>query len=373
MPSCDPRPRRERRPRRLSSRVWARLAAIPLLALLAGGCDLPTSLPRWDTQWLIPVRNTSLSVAQLLPSSVSIASDNSAFLASVAPVTMSRSLGELCSACTASAIPVPKPAFTATVADTLRLPADVASATLAGGTVAVSITNGFGFDPIRPSAAARGSLTVTMASGSSPIGTLTLDGTTDALPANSTVERTVTLSGAAIGGKIAVQLIVDSPAGDPVRIDPGQRFSLRATPQSIRLSDVTVAVSQKRVTVQPVELNVGDIDPSLIDRVKAGALVLDIANPFNVAGNLTITIAGPSVNITRPIQLLPGNTAPRVQFTQQEIQSILGRSGVTLAATGLVSAIHVDTLGAVGVVRVAPSQAVQVNAQLELTLGSKEN
>ena len=117
------------------------------------------------------------------------------------------------------------------------------------------------------------------------------------------------------------------------------------------------------MTIQAAQLNVSDIDASLVERVKAGALVLDITNPFGVTGPLTLRITGPGVNLTRSVQLGSGQTTQTVPFTQEEIQSILGRSGVTFSATGAV--------GATQAVKLAPSQVVQLNAQLELTLGPK--
>lgn len=364
MPTYDSRRRPERRARRPQRRVRTVLAS-PLLLLLAAGCDFPTGLPKWDTQWLVPVRSTSFTVAQLLPTTVTTTADNSAFVVAVAPITIARSLATLCSACVAAnGQVVAKPAFTTTVSDTLRLPADVAAATLAGGTVTVSITNGLNFDPIRPSATQRGSLTLTLTSGSATVGTLTLNGATDALAPSSTTTRSVTLAaGVPIAGRIAAVLAVSSPAGDPVRIDAGESFSVTVTPQTVRVSDVTVAVSGKSVAIQPVELKVNDIDQSLIDRVRAGALVLNIVNPFGVTGTLNLTIAGPGVTIRKQVQLGTGATTQRVPFTTDEIKSILGRSGVTFAATGPVSSAQP--------VKVTPSQAVQVNAQLELTLGSQ--
>ncbi len=345
----------------------ASCAPVPLLLLaLAAGCDFPTSLPKWDTQWLVPVRTTSLPVTQLLPTSVGTSADGLSFVVSVAPITISRSLGELCSACGAvNGLIVPKPAFSASVSDTLRLPSDVAGATLVGGPMPSSISNGFNFDPIRPSATARGTLALTLSSGAATAGALTLSGATDSVPAGSTTTRAIPLTtGAAVTGKIAAVLAINSPAGDPVRIDAGQRFGVTVSPQTVRVSDVTVAVTGKSVSIQPVELSVSDIDQSLVDRVRAGALVLNIVNPFGVTGTLTMTISGPGVTIRKPVQLGTGSTTQRVPFTEDEIRSILGKSGVSFTASGSVNAAQP--------VKLTPSQAVQVTAQLELTLGSTQ-
>jgi len=341
------------------------LRAAPMLALLAGACDYPTSLPKWDTQWLVPAKSTTLSPGQLLPANVTLASDNSAFLVSVAPVTISRSLGELCTACTAlNGQTVAKPLFTATPTDTLRFPAGVSAATLAGGAVSISINNGLNFDPIRPGASSRGTLQLTLTSGGTTVGGLTLDGNSDALPAGQTTTRTITLTAGAVAGKIAVSMTVTSPLGDPVRLDTNQRFNVTATPQSIRFSDVTVSVTQKQVSVQQQTMNFSDIDQSVIDRVKdPSSLVLTINNPFAVTGTLTLNFINAAQPITKQVTLSGGTTTQRVSFTHQELQALLGRV-VTLTATG--------TVNAAAAIKITPAQVVQINTQLELTLGPKE-
>jgi hypothetical protein len=343
---------------------WA-LRALPMLALLAGACDYPTSLPKWDTQWLVPSKSTTLSAGQLLPSSVTLASDNSAFLVSVAPVTISRSLGELCSACSGlNGLTTPKPPFNSTPTDTLRFPPEVSSASLAGGTVAIAINNGLGFDPIRPGVGARGTLQLTLTSGGTTVGTLTLDGNSDALPAGQTTTRTITLGAGAVSGKITVLMAVNSPLGDPVRIDTNQRFSVTATPQAIRFSDVTVTVSQKAVTVNQQTMDFSDIDQAVIDRVKdPSSLVLTIANPFAVTGTLSLKFINAAQPLTKQVTLSGGTTTQKVSFTHQELQSLLGRV-ITLQATG--------TVNAATAVKITPAQVLQINTQLELTLGPKE-
>src|SRR4051812_43224662 len=64
------------------------------------GCDIPTDAPKWDVKFMVPSKGTSLSVSQLLPSSISVVSDASAFQINLAPATFSRTLGELCPPCT---------------------------------------------------------------------------------------------------------------------------------------------------------------------------------------------------------------------------------------------------------------------------------
>ncbi len=353
-------------PRRSPLRIHARPGGLLPLALLAlAACDFPTALPKWDTQWLVPVQNTTVGADHLLPGGVSLA-DNTAFAVSVAPATLSRSLGEMCgSACTAvSGLMVPKPAFTSTLVDTLRFPPEATSATLGSGVVTLAVTNGFGFDPLRPGATSRGTLTVTLTSGSTSLGALSLSGDSVALPPGSTLTRDVVLTAGAVSNQILAQMTLVSPAGDPVRIDPTERVSLTATPQQLRLTDVSVAVTQKQVAIEPFELDLTGIDQTLIDRVQGGALVLNIVNPFGVTGTIALRFTSSDMSpIAKSVALAAGTSSPSVDFTPEELRTMLGRQ-VTVTGTGPLSAPQA--------VKLTPAAAVRITTRLSLVIGSKE-
>jgi hypothetical protein len=357
------------RPRRRPPR--ARIFAPSLLvasALLSTACDYPTTSPKWLTEWLVPVKGTVLTVDELLPAGVTIAPDSSAFLAMVDPVTFSSSLGELCGApCqSVSGLTAPKPAFTATLGDQLRLPADVASATLAGGTVALALTNDLSFDPLRPAATARGSIVVSLASAGATLGSLVLGGDTVALPPGATLTRDVPLTGTAVDSVIEVSLVLTSPAGDPVKILPAQRLSIVATPRNVALADVSVDVTARQVSISPFELDLSGVDPSIVDRVNGGSLVLQVANPFPITGDLELSVTSNQIEpITKPLPLTTGTTTHDVTFTQDELRSMLGRSGLSVGASGAVTAAQP--------VRLTPSMTVRIGTSLDLILGPKEN
>ena len=134
--------------RRRSRTLTGRLA--PGLALLAlGACEVPTSLPEWDTLWIAPGQSTTISVASLLPAQVSVTSSGDAFQLDVAPVSFQESLGEACASCALlNGLTLPKPAFTIEISATAPLPSEVVSAKLASGQIAVALTHDFGFDPL---------------------------------------------------------------------------------------------------------------------------------------------------------------------------------------------------------------------------------
>jgi hypothetical protein len=362
MTTLSPQPGR---PRAGSRRALAVPAA---LAALLAACDLPTDLPHWDTTWVVPGKGASFSVSQLLPSGVSASPDGSAFRLDVAPSTFSTSLGEACGgACPpVNGAVVPKPAFTATLGSSLPLPTGVASATVVGGSVVVNATNGFSFDPLRPGGGAFGTMTLTVSAGGTVLASTVVDGATTPFPSGSTLTRTLPLASAPVTGAISVQLVLTSPAGGPAMVNTSDRLTVSASAQGVRLGDARVDVGNRPVSVPPVELELDGLDEQVTERVHGGALVLGITNPFaGATGAMTLRITAPgAATITKPVAVRAGATTERVELTQAELRSILGRPGVVLSASG--------SLSSASPVLVTPTQTVSITTKLELVLGAKE-
>ena len=67
------------------------------------------------------------------------------------------------------------------------------------------MTNNLPFDPIRPSATARGFVIISLSNSGAVIGTDTISGASAALPPNSRADRTITLrAGTVLNGAIDV-------------------------------------------------------------------------------------------------------------------------------------------------------------------------
>jgi hypothetical protein len=339
----------------------------PVLALFAlAACEVPTSLPKWDTLWIAPGQGTTIGVSSLLPADVVVAPGGDAFELVVPPVTFQETLGEACSSCALlNGLVLPKPAFTLTIGSTAQLPGDVISAKLASGKVDVSLSHDFAFDPLRPSASARGYLLLVARSGSTVLARDSIAGEATAWPSGSTLQRSLSLAPATISGGVEVSVTLFSPAGDPVRIDTNQKVTITAAPSQLRVSEAQVKVANESITATDVDLDLADIDDVVIDHQKGGALLLDIDNPFDVTGSLTLTITAPGTTITRPLTLKSGASTERVELSESELASILGRSPVRLSASGSVSA---PAAGAT----VTPSGSVVIESRLELTIGPKE-
>jgi hypothetical protein len=349
---------RLRRLRRFESALIVLAALSPLAA-----CDVPTALPRWNTRWLLPLDSSRISVSSLLPSGVQLTGD--VFALDLPSVTFGRTLAQMCGTpCVAAAGQVvPKPAFTTTFGTQIDLPADVASAQLTAGQLQVSLSHTLSFDPIRPSATARGYIVLSAVSGGRVVARDSISGTTTAFSPGTVLHRTVPISAGPLTPPIEVTVRVFSPAGDPVTVDPTQRITIVVTPQQARVSQVEIRVVNRAVTASEVELDLQDLDATVIDQVREGALRVDVENPFALGGTLAVEISWPSGTVRKTIELAPGSSQYRIPLSEQEIHSFLAQPSVQISVTGTLSAPS-------GTITVTPLQAVVIRPRLELTLGT---
>jgi hypothetical protein len=343
----------------LRSRGRPMLAA--LLAAAAAACDIPTESPTWDTLWVVPGDSVAIQASSFFPSGVTDAPGGGAFVLALPTVTFSRSLGEMCGAAcqAANGLTVPKPAFTASFSSTLALPAEVVSASVAGGRIDVRLSHNFSFDPIRPDGAARGYIRVVATSGGTTLATDSVSGDATPFAPGATLARTLTLAAGTATGPVTLTVTVGSPAGGTTRIDTNQRLTVTATPSDVRATQAQVRVATTRtITGTPVEL--GTTDES--DRIEGAAVVVQTENPFAVTGvlNLVFRTSGGQV-VTKSLVVGSGSSTGRVQLTADETRAIFQDPAATVTASANFSAPG-------GVVTVRPGQAVRVRTRLELTI-----
>lgn len=274
------------------------LVPVVVVALLISGCDVPTALPKWHTLWAVPIESTSIAVADLLPPAVTVTPDGTAFLVDIPEVPLSLTLTELCPHCSRlDGRTAPKPATQVSFATELALPEDVVSVTLAGGEVTLRTRNGLTFDPIRPSTTARGWWSATVLADTDPadpIGTDTVDGSETAMPPNSTRSDTFPIGEATVS-ELTLRYTIDSPAGDPVRVDASSALAVEVAARTVRATQVVVSFSPQEVAAPPVTIDFSDLEPSFIEHIRSGALVLDLHNPFDLQGYLRVVIETPEI------------------------------------------------------------------------------
>lgn len=330
------------------------------LLLLAGvsACDIPTGIPRWETTWITPAEETSVSVVELLPAGLSVNGDTSAFVLSIDPVNDAWALSDFCAACPPVAATLPKPAFSGTVSTVAPIPAAIVSAEIESGTIDIELVNGFDFDPLRPGAASdSGSLALTIRSAGVVVASTTIDGADQAFPSGSTLDLELDFLPVALTSDLEVELTLVSPAGDPATLSPNDALGITIGSDGVLVSEAVVALAGQAIESTETELDLQDVD--LEDRVNEGALLLDIENPFGATGNLSILFDfAEGADIVKPVPLAAGNSTVQLDFSEEEMTRLIGES-TTLVISGTVNG---------GNVTIQPDMAITIAARLRLVV-----
>lgn len=352
----------DQRDRWIRGRVGRKTVLMAGLAVLSA-CDIPTSAPILEPRFVIPGTVTSLGVEELLPPTVTFMPD--AFAIRVSNSVETWTLGELCGVQCAAAngLVVPKPSFTVRLTTEVPLPEGVLSATVRGGAVTLRVANNLNFDPVRPGSGAQGSVVVEIRSDGRVIATRTV---TDAMPPASMTDIAVPMQPAQVTGPMTVVVRINSPAGDPVRVDTEGYVMIAAVPSTaVEMTAASIRVEGQRIRTSFTSLDLTDIDETTRSHVREGGLVLRFDNPFEATGDMDLTITPEGgVPIVKSLTAIPpGASTQRVPFTGEELRQMLGHL-VRLSANGVVD--QTEDTG----VRVQPGDVLQIRADLDLTITS---
>lgn len=363
------------------------------LALLASACAFPTESPDWDMTWNLPLPDNnamSIGVKNFLPNGVdTVGNPANAFRVDVSSAPpISRTLGAQCSTCPNAT--APKPAFTAPIASTtisLTAGTQLTSATLAAGSqLVVTMNNGFTFDPINPPGGSPGTITLAVLNGSTTLGTLTLSGGTQTVPAGQSKNFTINLVGTInTSSPITVTMTMDSPAGSaaqPVLMNTTtQVFTATAAP-TIIASSGTVTLTAQPILPSPTTLDLSQVDSTIIRRIiddtqNRGTMFLKVTNPLTIGANTTVTfrsVTGTPASqqitpITKPVVIpaaanasTPSVTTIPVSLTGQELRRLFGRE---------VEAVFSGSTAA-GSTAVTPTQKITVSSRVQVNFSLKE-
>jgi len=346
--------------------AWRGKAAL-FGVLLLNACEFPTSPPILQPRFVFPGASTTLSAAQLVPGSVTFV--DGWLVVSLSGAARTWTLRELCgSACVAAnGLVVPKPAFVVTLTTETGLPADVVSAQVRGGGITLRITNNLNFDPLRPSATAQGILAIQVRHAGEVIATRTY---TEPLPPGSAADIGIPLQATGVTGAVEVVVTINSPAGDPVRIDTAGSITMSTPPPNTRLemSEVVVRVENRVIQSAQTRLDLTDIDATTRDHVVEGALRLEVENPFAATGLFVLDIrpedGAPIQKTLIPIQA--GASTQLIPLTGEELRQMLGRN-VTLSMRGVVN--QTSQAG----VTVRPTDVLRLRADLDVTFTTDTN
>lgn len=203
-------------------------------------------------------------------------------------------------------------------------------------------------------------ITLTDGPGGRQLGQVLINSASGGLPPGVNPSRTLDVATGSIGSTLSPITQVVSNGGQTTTINTSQQLVVTATPTSILVNSAQVSVANEAVNIDQVNLD-AEIDANITEKIQGGAIVLDITNPFGIAGDATIRIDYPEGTLlrTRPVSSAETSSV-RLEYTGQELRSFLGRDGVTLTGTGTVSTVSPVT--------VTPAQEVQIKAKLDVTL-----
>jgi hypothetical protein len=343
-----------------SSGIAAALAAPFILA----GCDIPTEAPKWFTEWAVPTTELVVSVDSLLPAGVTVAPDGSAFLVELQGVQFSRTLAEMCgSACPPGSATVPKPAFADSFATAMQLPAEVYAVEVAGGAMSYTLHNGLSFDPIRPpGATTQGRVRIRVRSGSLTLAEIGVDGAVDPWPAGATLTGALAFGTGTVDQSLAVEFLLDSPAGGQVTLTSTDEIGIDLLPGSIRVASATIHMEDEPVSSSGSTTL--DLDEGVTDRIHGGSVVLRVQNGLGAVGAFQLRITGEAVEIVRDFAAPAGASLQTLEFSAGELRAILGGEA-TFALSGTISAPSSR-------LTVMPGQELRVRTELRLVIGPAE-
>ena len=356
-----------------------RAFAAPLLTLLAlAACDLPSEAPIFQQTWVIPTDTVTVGVEELLPDGLSLtAGTPPAFGVSVPDALITTTFGAMCSepACQSPVtVTAPVPAFTSpagALSETITFPAGTLAATVTSGAMRIAVTNGLGFDPLRPNGAGSapyGSLGITITSGAVTSTQTIVGSSTQGMPSGQTTIYTIPLPTGVYTGTIAVDAQFVVPAGNAATMQRDQVLGIVAGLQNLTVSQATVEVIAQAVTTPASDFDLEDVD--LGDDVVAGGLLLEVVNPFTATATLALEFAAPAqngqgaVSFQKTVNVAASSTTNGIiTLTQTELRSLLGKTGVSITTTGTVNGT-----GAGNGVTVLPTSEITIRTQLSLTI-----
>jgi hypothetical protein len=248
-----------------------RLAVLLSTFAVIAGCDLPTQLPRWDTEWeLVAIRDT-IATADLLPQHLRIT--DGSFAIDSFSVDGDVRLGDVCEVCTCFEGPVP-PMVIAPNDWRVELPPGVISARLQRGRANIVIQNHVGFDILDDGDGGHGFLQVDLTDlrDDRVVGQVLL---TESFPAGDSLELAFDLAGLELSQYLVARVHGYIPGSGCHEADltPESGFRTRVELEDVVASSVEVWVADHALRLAERNLSL----PSLVaSRLRSGEADLTV-------------------------------------------------------------------------------------------------
>jgi hypothetical protein len=249
-----------------------RIVAVLLITLaLLAGCDFPTQLPRYDTQWEVVAVRDSIATADLLPEHLRVSA--AGFAIDSFSVEGDVLLGDVCEACTCFQGTVP-PMVIAPHDRRVELPPGVISARLERGRANVVIENEVGFDIMDDGEGNRGFLGVDLIDlrDDRVLGQIFL---TERFPPGDSLSFSFDLAGLELNQYLVARVHGYMPGSgcQEVALTPESGFHTRVELEQVLASSVEVWVSDQSLRLSERNLSL----PSLVaNRLRSGEADLTV-------------------------------------------------------------------------------------------------
>lgn len=327
-------------------RLRMKLAATSYCLLLLA-CDIPTALPILEQRWILPLEQIKIGVGQLLPASIQLG--DGAFEVDLDTFSTSASLNTLCSNCAAlNGSTATVPGFTSLFNGSVNLPDNISSVEISSGSLEVAVTNGFSFDPL----AGGGLITATISDGQggSQLAEVVFE---DSLDPASTVTQSLSIGSSRVGTTVFASIEVTSPGGQIAHIDTNEQLSVDIMGTALILSSGRISIEKHSVEIDAIKLDLEHIGPELTEKIINGSVIFDVMNPFGVSasGNISIGSTSKSFAINES-----ATSRTEISYTGNELRSFLGKKGVTLSLSAIVSGSSIT---------VKPGQKLTISSKID--------
>lgn len=306
-----------------------RLVALAGVAVLAA-CDLPTQLPRWDTEWdVVPLRDT-VATADLLPDHVRLA--DGGFAIDSFSVTSRVRLSDVCELCTCFDGPVP-PLTISPHEWAVRLPPGLVEAEMEGGTARIVLHNEVGFDLLDDGRGGRGWVEVELLDRFAGE-TLQVVRVDRPFPPGDSLTLDFELGGRRLHGGLVARVSGRTPGSGCRSVTPGEETGFRARVElrDVRASHVDVLLSDAQVSVRDRSFAMPD---AIAARLRAGdadvVVEVELASSVSVAVEVGLSVARSAETLFTgaaalhtPLLLPPGALAVPSRVSKRYVLTLAG-------------------------------------------------